>query len=211
MKPYIITISREFGCGARIIAKKLADRLMLPYYDHELVEMAARKAGVHMDLMKGTDEMINKKQTKLLNEFVFGSSTDFYSDAAIKAQVAVICEVANAGESCILFGRCADYILREYPNVISIFLYAPLKSRIQHIASSYGLQDEGVAEKLIRKVDKQRHNYYKYVTGRNRGDRLGKDILIDVSAYGQEGSVELMYEAIRIRFGLRKSDGGGLV
>lgn len=201
MKRFIITISREFGCGARGIAKELANRLMIPFYDHELVELAAKKAGVHMDMMKDTDEKVQKRQSKLFKEFSFGSSTDFYSDSAVRAQASVICELADAGQSCIMFGRCADYVLREYPNVLNIFLYAPLKQRIKHITSAYELPDERVAEKLIRKVDRQRHNYYKYVTGRNRGDRLGKDILIDVSTYGEAGTVELMYEAIRIRFG----------
>lgn len=206
MKKCIITISREFGCGARQIAKELAHKLMIPFYDHELVEMAARKAGVHVDWMKETDEVINRKQTKLLNEFAFGSSTEFYSDAAVEAQAAVIREIANKEDICILFGRCADYVLREYPNTINIFLYAPLDDRIEHIYKAYDLPDSRTAEKLIRKVDKQRHNYYKYVTGRNRGDRQGKDVLINVSTYGVEGSVEMMYEAIRIRFGLKRKE-----
>lgn len=210
MKSYIITISREFGCGARQIAKDLADKLMIPFYDYELVSMAAKKVGVNAEMMRGVDEIVSRKQTKLFREFAFGSSTEFYSDEAVKAQASVIYELANKRESCIMFGRCSDYVLREYPNVINMFLYAPLKSRIKHISKTYELNDERVAEKLIQRVDKQRHNYYKYVTGQNRGNRLGKDILIDVNTYGKDGTIELMYEAVRIRFGLEKTESGGL-
>lgn len=196
---YIITISREFGCNAREIGRTLASRLGVPFYDKDLVDMAAEKAGVHRDIISETDEIMNRKQNRLFDEFVYGSSTSFYSEKAISAQAFVIREVADKRESCIMFGRCSDFILREYPNVLNFFLYAPLDWRIKHIANTYELTDKN-AEKMVARIDKQRHNYYKYVTGRNRGDRQGKHVMIDVSTYGVDGTVELLCEAIRIRF-----------
>ena len=196
MKRYIITISREFGCGAREIARQLASELGIPFYDKDLVDMAARKAGVHVDVFKNTDEVVVKKNSsKLSREFSYGSSTAFYSEQAIEAQASVIRDIANRPESCIMFGRCSDYILREHPNVINFFLYAPMSYRVKHIAENYDLDDRESA-KLIKRVDKQRHNYYKYVTGQNRGDRNGKDMLIDVEAFGVEGTVKMMKDAI---------------
>jgi cytidylate kinase len=142
---------------------------------------------------------MNNKQNFLFNQFVYGSDTSFYSETAINTQVSVIREVADKGESCILFGRCSDYVLREYPNVINLFFFAPLEKRIAHIAKTYELTEKE-AEKMIKRIDKQRHNYYKYVTGRNRGDRQGKHLMIDVIDFGVEGSVELIEKAINIRF-----------
>lgn len=196
MKRVIITISREFGCGGREIARKLASELGVKFYDKDLVDMAAQKAGVHIDVFKNTDEVVVKRSSgKLFREFGYGSSTAFYSEQAIEAQAQVIRDIANKQESCIMFGRCSDYILREHPNVINFFLYAPLAYRVRHIAKAYELDDRESA-KLIKRVDKQRHNYYKYVTGQNRGDRNGKDLLIDVEAFGVDGTVEMMKDAV---------------
>jgi cytidylate kinase len=204
MKRYIITISREFGCNAREIGRTLASRLGVPFYDKDLVDLAAEKAGVHRDVIEVSDEVMNKKQNRLFDEFGYGSSTTFFSEKAINAQAQVIHEIADRKESCIMFGRCSDYILREYPNVLNFFFYAPLDWKISHIARTYELTAKN-AEKMIKRIDKQRHNYYKYVTGKNRGDRSGKHVMLDVSVYGVEGSVELLTEAVRIRFSEEES------
>lgn len=201
MKKIIITISREFGCGAREIARKLASDLGITFYDKDLVDMAAQKAGVHIDVFKNSDEVImSRSASKLFKEFGYGSSTAFYSEQAIAAQAEVIKTIADGNEPAILFGRCSDYILREYPNVINFFLYAPLSYRVKHIANAYEL-DARESAKLIKRVDKQRHNYYKYVTGQNRGDRNGKNLMIDVEAFGVDGTVEMMKAAINNLFG----------
>ncbi len=191
---YAITISREFGCGAREIGRKIAAEMGVKFYDKDLIDETARKAGLHVDIIKSTDE----KAGRFFKEFSYGSSTSFYSEKAISAQAEVIKEAAEK-ESCVLFGRCSDYFLREYSNCINVFLYAPLEARIKHISEAYDL-DLKTSEKLIKKVDRQRHNYYKYVTGRNRGDREGKHIMVDVSYYGIDGTVDLVCKAIRQKF-----------
>lgn len=191
MKKYIITIGREFGCGAREIARELASHLGIMLYDRDLVDMAARKAGLPTEVIRNADENGMKKPNRLFAQFGYGSSTAFYSEEAVQAQAQVIYDIANKQEPAIIFGRCADYFLQEYPNIISFFLFAPLKFRISHVSENYGLGEQD-AVKLIRRVDRQRHNYYKYVTGHNRGDREGKDLLIDVEKFGVEGSVKLM-------------------
>lgn len=196
MKKYIVTISREFGCGAREIAIRLASEMGIPLYDKELVDMTAQIAGVNSDIIKNTDEVVvSKRMSSLLKSFGYGSTTAFYSEDAIEAQAQVIRDIANKKESCILFGRCSDYILREYPGIINFFLYAPMEYRTKHIADTYELNSKE-AVKLIKRIDRQRHNYYKYVTGKNRGDRNGKQMLIDVEAFGVDGSVEMMKNAI---------------
>ncbi|MDO5388422.1 MAG: cytidylate kinase-like family protein [Clostridia bacterium] len=200
MKKFILTISREFGCNAREIGRGLAAKLGVPFYDKELVDMAAAKAGINRDLFNGADEIRDKSEKNLLNSFSYGSSTSFYSEKAVTAQSDVIKELANKGESCIFFGRCSDYILREYPNVINVFLYASMDARIRHMAEGYELSEKA-AEKLIKRIDKQRHNYYKYVTGKNRGDRDLKHIMIDVHEFGTEDVINIIYNTVMLKFG----------
>ncbi len=195
----IVTISREFGCNARGIAQRLANELGFTFYDKELIDLTAQKIGIGREIIAAQDEMIANKN-KFFTSFVYGSSTSFYSEKAIDAQAQVIRDAANK-EDCVLFGRCSDYILREFPNCLHIFLYAPLEAKIKHISQVYEM-DRRSAEAMIKKIDRQRHNYYKYVTGRNRGDRSGKNLSVDVSAFGEDKSVRLLIDAVKTRFNI---------
>lgn len=200
MKKYILTISREFGCNSREISRNLASRLGVEFYDQELIDLAAKRAGINRDLFTDSEKIVDvNNRKKLFQRFGYGSTTNFYDEKAIQAQAQVIKDLANKKGSAIFFGRCSDYILREYPNCLNIFLYAPLETRISHMAECYGL-DRLSAEKLVRRVDKQRHNYYKYVTGKNRGDRDSKHIMLDVSRFGSEGVVEIIYDIVQKTF-----------
>lgn len=199
MKKFIITISREFGSNAREVARKAASELGIEFYDKTLVDMAAERAGISRDSFLDIDQMLDKNTDCLLKSFGYGSSTQFYSDRAVKAQVDVIRDLANKRIPAIFFGRCADYILREYPNHMNVFLYAPVEARIKHMSDTYKLS-RLEAEKLIKRVDRQRHNYYKYVTGKNRGDRDNKHIMIDVSAYGADLTADMICFAARRLF-----------
>ena len=82
-----------------------------------------------------------------------------------------------------MLGRCADYFLSEFGTTLNAFVYAPLPYRIKHIAEAYGLSEKD-AKKMIKQIDRRRHNYYRYVTGKNRGDRHGRNIMIDVEMFG---------------------------
>ena len=200
MKKYIITISREFGCNAREVGHILASKLNIPFYDKDLVDITAERAGINADTLIDSEIFLDRHLKELLKMFSYGSSTSFYSEKAVMAQVDVIRELADKKESCIFFGRCSDYILREYPNCLNVFLYAPLTQRIKHMAKDYDLT-EASAAKLIKRVDLQRHNYYKYITGKNRGDRDNKHIMLDVSNFGYEGTADLIIDAVNRKFG----------
>lgn len=200
MKKYIITISREFGCNAREVGHILAAKLNVPFYDKDLVDMTAQRAGISPDTLIDSEVFLDRHLKELLKVFSYGSSTSFYSEKAVMAQVDVIRELADKKESCIFFGRCSDYILREYPNCLNVFLYAPLTHRIKHMAKDYDLT-EASAAKLIKRVDLQRHNYYKYITGKNRGDRDNKHIMLDVSNFGYEGTADIIINALNNKFG----------
>ena len=196
MSEIIITISREFGCNAREVARRLASRKHIKLYDQDLVDLTAQKAGMNLKMLQEKDESRYDKKS-IMKRFSYGSSTEFYSDKAIQAQVQVIRDIANKDESCIIFGRCGDYILRKYPHILKFYLYAPLDKRIAHIGSDYALSLAD-AKKLVKRVDKQRANYYNYVTGMDREDLRGKDVMINVAAYDIDETVELMVHAIEI-------------
>jgi shikimate kinase len=199
MKRYIVTLGREFGCNAREIGRQVASRMGVKFYDRELVDRAASRVGVNSDYFADSDEH-DKVKDSFYAEFGYGLTTSFYSEKAIEAQAWVIREIANS-ESCVLLGRCADYFLSEFGNVLSVFVYAPVEYRIHHISESYNL-DYRNAEKMIRRIDKQRHNYYEYVAGKGRGDRHGKHLMLDVSLFGIEGTVDMIYHALSLRFSI---------
>lgn len=200
MKNFNITISREFGCNAREITRQLAAALKVNMYDKDLVDMAAAKAGIHLDEFMDGDKAITNAEERLTRFFGYGSTTSFYSEKAVQAQTQVIRELAEKKEPTIFFGRCADYVLREYPNTLNVFLYAPFEYRLKHIMEAYSL-GEKEAERMIKRVDRQRHNYYKYVTGVNRSDRNLKHIMIDVSRFGSEKTVEIISNIVNMEFG----------
>lgn len=198
MDKYIITISREFGCGGREIARGLASKLLVPLYDKDLIEKTVKRAGIGENAANIFEEdMITKDKKALWRGFGYGSTDAFFSEKAIEAQKSIIREIAEKKESCIIFGRCADYILQEYQNALHFFLYMPLERRIEHISKTYDMTEKEAA-RMIKRIDKQRHNYYKYVTGHNRGDRNGKAMMLDVDSFGKDGTIEMMVQALRV-------------
>lgn len=199
MKNYKITISREFGCNAREITGILASKLGIHMYDKELVDMAADRCDIHTDSFKDFDKFVQKNEDNLTRSFVYGSTTPFYTEEAIRAQCSVIRELANKDESAIFFGRCSDFVLNEYPNVLNVFLYSSFESRLIHMMEAYGLSKKA-AENMIKRVDRQRHNYYKYVTGMNRGDRNLKHIMIDVERFGSERTADIIANIVETEF-----------
>ena len=200
MKKFNITISREFGCNSREITRMLASRLGVEMYDRDLVDLAARKAGINLDEFADADKVIDSSVEKLTRRFGYGSSSKFYSDEAIEAQSQVIRDIANTKDSAIFFGRCADYVLREHPNTLNVFLYSSYEARIEHLKKAYSLSAVE-AEHLIKRIDRQRHNYYKYVTGVNRSDRHLKHVMLDVSKFGEEKVVDILYHIVMMEFG----------
>lgn len=192
MGNYVITIGREFGCNAREVGRILAAELNVKFYDKELVERASKIAGLPENIKheKSTPpSIIDNFKT----EFGYGITPSYFSYKAVESQAQVIREIANS-ESCVMLGRCSNYFLRGFENILNVFLYAPISYRIKHISEAYGLKPTD-AEKLIKKIDKKRHLFYKYVTGENRGDRNLRDLMIDVQVFGVKGSVELILKA----------------
>jgi cytidylate kinase len=193
---YVITIGREYGSGGHFIGKLLAERLGIPFYDNELLLKISENSGLSSDVIKEFDE---KK------EGIFSSGMNLYSadlslgNKIFLAQFEEIKKLADK-ESCVIVGRCADYILRDYANVANIFITAPMSEKIARAVKYYGL-DPQKAEKIIKKKNRKRRNYYMYYTNKEWGNAASYDITIN-SKIGVEACVDALEVYIKNRFKL---------
>jgi cytidylate kinase len=171
----VITISRQYGSGGREIGKKLADQLGIPFYDNELIERAAKESGFSAAAFENAE---NKATNSLLYSIAMGMNAYgnqelgfahlSLDDRIYLAQSEVIRSIADEGP-CVIVGRCADYVLKERPDVISIFIWAGMEYRIKRAIELYNLSPVK-AEENILKIDKRRANYYNY----HANDKWGK-------------------------------------
>lgn len=188
----VITIGRNFGSNGRIIGEKLAQKLGVRFYDRNLIEMAAKESGLDWKVVGNADE-------KLIGHFLkFNLGLDIIqeneNDKIYRAQEEVIRSIVKNEESCVIVGRGADYVLRNHPEVLKVFIYAPCNIRISTVMERYNFSREE-AEKVVRHMDKTRRNYYEYFTDRNWDQKEGKDLLIDSSEFGIDGTVSLIKAA----------------
>ncbi|MDR1918733.1 MAG: cytidylate kinase-like family protein [Tannerellaceae bacterium] len=201
MDNMIITIGRQFGSGGRIIGKELAEALNIPFYDKELIALAAKESGLCTEVFERADE---RTSGGLSHAFSIGMPyvggfytpyTDILSNEGLfKIQSDVIRKLAQT-ESCIIVGRCADYILRDHPNCISFFIHDRLTNRIQRIVERQQLTVEQ-AKELIAKTDKSRAAYYDYYTNKTWGMSCSYNFSIDASALGIKETVRFMQNFI---------------
>ncbi len=193
---FIITIGREYGSGGRFIAKKVAEKVGIKFYDNELLTEAAKKSGLSEAVFKAYDE---KKDS------FFGSAVGMYSydmslgQKVFLAQFDAIKKIAEQDESCVIVGRCADYVLREYPNLVSVFICAPVEQKIERAIKYYGI-NPAKAPNIIIKMDKKRKSYYNFYTDREWGKARTYDICIN-SKIGIDESVNAIVAYINGKFG----------
>lgn len=204
MKRFVITIGREFGCNASEVGRKLAARLGVKFYEKELVEKAAQIAGMDESTLYDLDRKKSDKNLlyHYVNEFGYGVADSYFSEKAVEAQAYVIRDIASR-ETCVMFGRCADYFLADYENVLNVFLYAPFDFRLQHVSSSYNLTVPE-SKKLIKKIDRRRNRWYKFVTGKNRGDRTYRHLMLSMEKFSVDDVVGLIELAAKIRFNFQE-------
>lgn len=196
----IITIGRQFGSGGKDVGKMVADALNIPFYDKELVELAAKKSNFNEDAVKEIDE---RATHSLLYSIVTGSfgldglnSPLFYempmNDKFFIAQSEIIKELA-AKESCVIVGRCADYVLSEVESVdvLSTFIYGSLDYRSMRVARDLNLTLPR-ARDYIKKTDKQRRTYYDYYTSHEWGKISNYDLCINTEKIGIESAAQMI-------------------
>ncbi len=196
MDKFVVTVSREYGSGGRLIGKKLADELGIGFYDGELLSLVAKESGYTEEFVRRNDQ---KKTQSLLYHLYIGSQILPASDMIFIAQSRVIKDLYNK-ESCVIVGRCADYVLRGYQNVSNVFVTAPLESRIARVRDEYGEQSDNYRAYLIKK-DKNRIAYYNYFAD----DAWGKVQTYDISVnsdIGIDRSADLIAQYIREKYGI---------
>ncbi len=203
-KKIVITIGRQFGSGGRYVGRLLAEKLGVPFYDKELLSEAAKSSGICEEIFEEHDE---KPTRSLLFSLVTGMQTHmtsgaFYMDMPLNhkiflAQFDAIRRIAEEG-SCVIVGRCADYVLREDPDAVSVFVKADMQSKIDRAVKYYGIEPEH-AEDRIRKADKQRASYYNYYATATWGDVDNYDLVVDTGVLGVEGAVELIARFLELR------------
>ncbi|MDD2436313.1 MAG: cytidylate kinase-like family protein [Massilibacteroides sp.] len=194
MKPKIrITIGRQFGSGGYDIGYKLSEILNIAFYDKELLVLAAKESGLNKSFFEEADERSTHGLSYAFSVGLpymgmFTPYTDILSnDGLFKLQSDTIRSLAGK-QACVIMGRCADYILRDDPNCISMFIHSPQEIRLPRIMEKYKLSKEQAMELMIKK-DKERAAYYNYYTNKKWGDAASYDLSIDASILGVEGTV----------------------
>ena len=207
MKKFVISIGRQIGSGGKLIAEKLGQRLQIPTYDKKLLEIAARESGLDARVFENADE---QESSNLfggvfsihgsLSNFLTGNGSCLESDQLFQIQSETIRDIVRK-ESCIIIGRCAEYVLRDNPDMLSIFITADSEERMQRIAHKEKVSDEK-AKDMMEKGDKKRRSYHDYYATSPWGDAASYDLCINSSVLGIEGTVDFIYTFIKNRFGL---------
>ncbi|MCI2056112.1 MAG: cytidylate kinase-like family protein [Oscillibacter sp.] len=195
----VITIGRQFGSGGREIGVKLAKKLNIPFYDKELLQKAAEKSGLCEKIFENFDERPKSLLYSIaMDSYMFSlpgtGATDSLEQQVYLATYDAVRHLADQG-SCVIIGRCADYALADYPNVLRLFIDAPLEKRIQTVAQREKLTPEK-AKALIVKTDKRRAAYYEYYSSQQWGDVDSYDFCLDSGVFGLDGTVEIIEQLI---------------
>lgn len=205
MKNIVITIARQYGSGGRTVGEMLANKLGIPFYDKDLMKLASDESGINEALFVNADERL--KSTRLFRiaksvysgELIPPESDDFTStDNLFNYQAKIIRELAEE-ESCVIMGRCADYVLKEYDNVLSVFVHAPMDFCLEQAAKKHSMS-QAELKRFIQKTDKHRAEYYKYHTGMEWTDARNYDLCLDSSKLGFERCVEEIIAYMNVRF-----------
>lgn len=198
---YVVTITRQFGSLGRPIARQMSEILNIGYYDRDLVDEAANKLKLPVSLVDREEESAKKMVVSPFArmKYPLGKGTSETQDAIFEAQQNIIRFLAEK-ETCIIVGRCSDFILEEMENAMHIYIYAPYEERVHHCVNNLQM-DIQEARQMIVEVDEARDSYHMHYAGYLPDDKNHKDILIDSSFLGVEKTAQYLAEAVRRKFG----------
>ena len=205
MKHMIINVGRQVGAGGQEIGRMLAQDFDAKFYDRELLNLAAKESGFSEKFFKQNDEkkgflrgLFNVQTPHLSGGNLYGSN--FSQESLFQFQSDAIRKAAQEG-SCVFLGRCADYVLRDFENVVNVFITASMDFRVD-IVSKVKQLDAEHARKLIEHVESRRAQYYNYYTGKRWGAAESYDLCIDASLLGLEETEKIIADFIRKRLGI---------
>ena len=198
---FIITIARQFGSGGHEIGKALAESLGIPFYDKELISLAAKDSGMDAEVFENVDERATNSLLYSLSMglYSFGSSFSAMGDLPVNdrlyiLQHKIIKKLAEEGP-CVIVGRCADYALEDYDNCVNIFISAPLKVRCDRIMKRREILYND-ALSAIKKTDKQRESYHNFYASSKWGNVNSYDLCINSHILGIDGTVDLLVDFV---------------
>lgn len=206
MSKYVITIGRQYGSAGKEIGFKLAERLGIKCYDNELLKIAAKESGLCEQIFETHDEKPTQSflYSLVMDSYSLGYNNAGFVDMPISqkvflAQFDAIKSIAE-NESCVIVGRCADYALEEMNNVLSVFIHADMKKRIERIKERCNVKKDADARDMIHKTDKKRASYYNYYTSKKWGDASSYDLCINSNKFGVDGTVDLIESIVKSKF-----------
>ena len=201
---FIITIGRQFGSGGREIGEALANKLGIPYYDKELISLAAKESGMEAEVFNNVDERATNSLLYSLSMglYSFGSNFSNSGDLPVNdrlyiLQHQIIKKLASEGP-CVIVGRCADYVLKDFDNCINVFIHANMEYRKKRAIEIHDVK-KNKAEQIINKTDKVRANYYGFYSGQKWGQAQNYDLSIDSSKLTTSQAVALIESYLDIR------------
>ena len=194
MEPMVITIAREFASGGREIAQLISEQLNIPVYNKELITIAAKKSGLTEEAIAASE---NQRSGSLIYSLYTMGNTLPLADQVYILQSNVIKELAEQGP-CIIMGRCGDYVLRERPNVLRTFVYAPVADRVARAKARPDAKEmpDRMWETQLAKHDRARASYYNYYTENRWGEAKNYDLCLN-SAIGQDACAQLIVQAAK--------------
>lgn len=202
MKNYVITIARGYGSGGRSIGKILAKKLGISYYDKEIMQLASRETGINRRIFDMADESLRYSSILKISQNVYrGENLEDGDPLSNKElfnyQARVLRELASK-ESFVIIGRCADYVLRDYPRVIKIFVHASIERCIENVSTMTSLSGEELRNFIIR-TDYQRAQYYKFHTGQDWCDARNYDICLRTDTTAMDDCIDIIMKSVEMR------------
>lgn len=199
----IITIGRQYGSGGRAVGVRLAEELGIPFYDEDILKHAAKDSGLCEEILQSYDEKPRSFLYSIAMDpfgYAFGglNAASTLDQKAYSATFDTINRLAEQG-SCVIVGRCADYVLREKDNVLRVFLYAPMERRIETVMERDELKESDAKQRILR-TDRSRAAYYEFYTTQKWGAAGSYDLCIDTSVFGEEGTAKPLRHIVETDF-----------
>lgn len=202
--PYVINIGRQLGSGGRAIGKLLSEQLGIAYFDKEILNLAAQESGFCTEIFERNDEKKGFFRTiwGSINPMLGSSSTDFYSNQIsdenlFRIQSDAIRRAASE-KSCIFIGRCADYVLREHPRCVNVFISADMNDRVERVCKTLQV-DTAEAERLIEQGDRRRAEFYNFYSDRTWGTAATYHLCINSSVLGVEATADTIRRFVELK------------
>ena len=203
MENFVITIARQYGSGGRTVGKMLAEKLGVSFYDKQIIQMASDESGIDVKLF-GQVEEGKKVKSSLFNktglykgELIPPSDKDFISDENLfNYQAKVVADLAEK-ESCVIVGRCVNYVFKDRPNTLRVFVHAPWEFRLEQSRAKVSGTDEEI-EKFLLKDDKRKQDYYRRFAGGDWSDATNYDLCLNAGKLGFEKCVEAIMAQMKV-------------